>query len=332
MKLLKTLIATTALVGAATLANAQANPAVIFDLGGKFDKSFNEMSYTGAERFREETGISYREFELQSDAQREQALRRFAQSGSNPVVVAGFSNATAMATVAPDFPDTDFVIIDMVVDAPNVRSVVFAEQEGSYLVGMLAAMASKTGTISFVGGMDIPLISNFQCGYTQGAKAVNPDINVLATMTGTDGTAWNNPVKGGELTMSQIENGSDVVFAAAGGTGRGVLQAATDAGIFGIGVDANQNYMHPGNMLTSMMKRVDVAVYDAFNDVNNGEFTAGIQVMGLAEEGVGFALDEYNKDLITPEMLAAVEDATAAIIAGDIVVHDYRTDNTCPVQ
>ncbi len=332
MKLLKTLIATTALVGAATFANAQANPAVIFDLGGKFDKSFNEMSYTGAERFREETGIEYREFELQSDAQREQALRRFAQAGNNPVVVAGFSNATAMNTVAPDFPDTDFVIIDMVVDQPNVRSVIFAEHEGSYLVGVLAAMASESGTVSFVGGMDIPLISKFQCGYTQGAKAVNPDITVLATMTGTDGSAWNNPVKGGELTMSQIENGSDVVFAAAGGTGRGVLQAAADAGIYAIGVDANQNYMQPGTMLTSMMKRVDVAVYNAFNDVNNGEFTAGIQVMGLAEDGVGYALDEYNADLITPEMKAAVDQARADIIAGNIVVHDYTVDNTCPVE
>jgi len=337
MKLLKTLIATTALVGAGAMAMAGshgggANPAVIFDLGGKFDKSFNEMSYTGAERFTADTGISYREFELQSDAQREQALRRFAQAGNNPVVVAGFSNATAMATVAPDFPDTDFVIIDMVVDLPNVRSVVFAEHEGSYLVGLLAGMASESGTVSFVGGMDIPLIRKFQCGYTQGAKAANPDITVLATMTGTDGSAWNNPVKGGELTMSQIENGSDVVFAAAGGTGRGVLQAATDADILAIGVDANQNYMHPGNMLTSMLKRVDVAVYDAFNDVNNGEFTAGIQVMGLAEEGVGWALDENNADLITDEMKAAVEAASAAIIAGDIVVHDYMSDNSCPVE
>ncbi len=336
MKLLKTLIATTALVGAGAMAMAEshggaANPAVIFDLGGKFDKSFNEMSYTGAERFTADTGITYREFELQSDAQREQALRRFAQAGNNPVVVAGFSNATAMATVAPDFPDTDFVIIDMVVDLPNVRSVVFAEQEGSYLVGLLAGMASESGTVSFVGGMDIPLIQNFQCGYAQGAKSVG-DITVIGAMTGTDGSAWNNPVKGGEITMSQIENGSDVVFAAAGGTGRGVLQAAADAGIMGIGVDANQNYMHPGNMLTSMMKRVDNAVYDAFNDVNNGEFTAGIQVMGLAEDGVGYALDEHNESLITDEMRAAVDAARAAIIAGEIVVHDYRTDNTCPVE
>ncbi len=337
MKLLKTLIATTALVGAGAMAMAGshgggANPAVIFDLGGKFDKSFNEMSYTGAERFKEETGIDYREFELQSDAQREQALRRFAQAGNNPVVVAGFSNATAMNTVAPDFPDTDFVIIDMVVDQPNVRSVVFAEHEGSYLVGLLAGMASETGTVSFVGGMDIPLIRKFQCGYTQGAKAANPDITVLATMTGTDGSAWNNPVKGGELTMSQIQNGSDVVFAAAGGTGRGVLQAAADAGIYAIGVDANQNYMQPGTMLTSMLKRVDVAVFNAFNDVNNGEFTAGIQVMGLAEDGVGWALDEYNADLITDEMKAAVEEARAKIISGEIVVVDYMADNSCPVE
>ena len=332
MKLLKTLIVTTALVGAATFANAEANPAVIFDLGGKFDKSFNEMSYTGAERFKDETGIAYREFELQSDAQREQALRRFAQAGNNPVIVAGFSNATAMNTVAQDFPDTDFVIIDMVVDQPNVRSVVFAEHEGSYLVGMLAAMADTSGTISFVGGMDIPLIRKFQCGYTQGAKAVNPDITVLATMTGTDGSAWNNPVKGGELTMSQIENGSDVVFAAAGSTGLGVLQAAADAGIYGIGVDANQDYLHPGTMLTSMRKFVDNAVYNAMMDVNNDSFTPGIQVMGLAQDGVGYTLDEFNADLITDEMKAAVEEAKAKIISGEIQVHDYMTDNSCPVE
>jgi basic membrane protein A len=180
--------------------------------------------------------------------------------------------------------------------------------------------------------MDIPLIRKFQCGYTQGAKAVNPDITVLATMTGTDGSAWNNPVKGGELTMSQIENGSDVVFAAAGGTGRGVLQAAADAGIYAIGVDANQNYMHPGNMLTSMMKRVDVAVYNAMMDENNGTFTSGIQVLGLAEDGVGYALDENNADLITDEMKAAVDAAKADIIAGNITVHDYMSDNSCPVE
>ena len=337
MKLLTTLMGAAALVGVSSLAFAGshgggANPALIFDLGGKFDKSFNESSYNGAERFREETGIEYREFELQSDAQREQALRRFAQQGNNPVVVAGFSNATAMSIVAAEFPDTNFVIIDMVVDAPNVRSVVFAEHEGSYLVGLLAGMASETDTVSFVGGMDIPLIRKFECGYFQGARAANPDITLIGNMTGTDGSAWNNPVKGGELTMAQIEAGSGVVFAAAGGTGRGVLQAAADAGIYAIGVDSNQNYMQPGTMLTSMLKRVDVAVYNAFNDVNNGEFTTGIVAMGLAEDGVGWALDEFNEGLITEEMLAAVTAARDAIISGEIVVHDYMSDGSCPVN
>ncbi len=337
MKLIKTLIGAAAIAGAATGALAAshgggANPAIIFDLGGKFDKSFNEAANAGAERFTEETGIAFREFELQSEAQREQALRRFAQQGNNPVVMTGFAFATALDTVAPEFPDTNFVIVDMVVDQPNVRSVVFNEHEGSYLVGILAAMASKTGKVGFVGGMDIPLIRKFACGYVQGVKSVNPDAVVFQNMTGTTGAAWNDPVKGGELTKAQIEQGADVIYHAAGGTGRGVLQAAADAGVLGIGVDSNQNYMHPGSVLTSMLKRVDVAVYDAFNDVNNGEFTPGIQVLGLAEGGVGWALDENNASLITDEMKAAVEAATADIISGKVVVHDYMSDSSCPVN
>ncbi len=332
MKLIKTLIGAAAFAGAASAAYAEANPAVIFDLGGKYDKSFNESSYNGAERFKAETGIEYREFELQSDAQREQALRRFAQQGNNPVIVAGFSNASAMNAVAPDFPDTHFVIIDMVVDQPNVRSVVFKEHEGSYVVGVLAAMASKTNTVGFVGGMDIPLIRKFECGYAQGVKSVNADATVLQNMTGTTGAAWNDPVKGGELAKGQIEQGADVIFQAAGGTGRGVMQAAADAGIYSIGVDADQNYMFPGSVLTSMVKRVDVAVYNAMMDENNGTFTPGIQALGLAEGGVDWALDEYNAKLITPEMKAAADAAKAGIIAGDITVHDYMSDNSCPVE
>ncbi|UPH71599.1 BMP family ABC transporter substrate-binding protein [Abyssibius alkaniclasticus] len=332
MKFTKTLLGAAALMGAATLANAQANPAIIYDLGGKFDKSFNESAYTGAQRFADETGIEYREFELQSDAQREQALRRFAQAGNNPVVVTGFSYGTALATVAPEFPDTNFVIVDSVVEGDNVRSVVFNEQEGSYLVGVLAAMASKSGVVGFVGGMDIPLIQKFSCGYAQGVLATNPDATVIANMTGTTGAAWNDPVRGGELTMGQIESGADVVYHAAGGTGRGVLQAAADAGILGIGVDSNQNGMFPGSVLTSMLKRVDVAVYDAFMDVQNGEFTSGVVVLGLAENGVGYAMDENNAALITPEMQAAVDAASAGIIDGSIVVHNYESDMSCPVQ
>ena len=305
-----------------------ADPAIIFDLGGKFDKSFNESAFNGATRWATETGGTFAETELQSDAQREQALRRFAEAGNNPIVMAGFSFANALTTVAPDYPDTKFVIIDMVVDAPNVRSVVFNEHEGSYLVGMLAAMASKSGTVGFIGGMDIPLIRKFACGYAQGVLAVNPDATVISNMTGTTPAAWNDPVKGSELTLAQISQGADVVYAAAGGTGVGVLQTAADSNILSIGVDANQNYLHPGQVLTSMMKRVDNAVYQAFTD--GPELATGFNVMGVGNAGVGYALDEYNQPLVSAEMQAAVDAAAAAIADGSLVVHDYMSDETCP--
>ena len=314
---------------ALTAGAALADPAIIFDLGGKFDKSFNEAAFSGATRWAEETGGSFAEFEITSDAQREQAIRRFAEDGNNPIVMAGFSWATPLAAVAPEYPDLKFSIIDMVVDAPNVQSVVFNEHEGSYLVGMLAAMASEDGTVGFIGGMDIPLIRKFACGYAQGALAVNPDATVIANMTGTTPAAWNDPVKGSELTLAQISQGADVIYAAAGGTGVGVLQTAADQGVYSIGVDSNQNYMHPGSVLTSMMKRVDNAVYDAFTA--GADLEAGFNVMGLSNGGVGYALDEHNADLITDEMKAAVDAASAQIASGELVVHDYMSDETCPV-
>ena len=333
MNFIKTLVGAAALtVSASALVAQDFSPAIIFDVGGKFDRSFNQASFEGAERFKADNGTEFREFEIQSDAQREQALRRFAEQGANPIIVAGFAQASAMEIVAAEFPDTSFTIIDAVVDLPNVRSVIFQEQEGSYLVGMLAAMASETGTVGFVGGMDIPLIRKFACGYVQGVKAANPDATVIQNMTGTTGAAWNDPVKGGELTMGQIDQGADVIYHAAGGTGRGVLQAAADAGKLAIGVDSNQNYIHPGSVLTSMLKRVDVAVYESMNDAKNSEFTGGMQVLGLAEDGVGYAVDENNEALLTAEMTSAVEEAKAGIIAGEISVHDYTTDNACPVE
>ncbi len=315
---------------ALTAGAALADPAIIFDLGGKFDKSFNEAAFNGANKWAEETGGSFREVELQSEAQREQALRRFAENGNNPIVMAGFAFATALETVAPDFPDTKFVIIDMVVDQPNVRSVVFNEHEGSYLVGVMAAKASESGTVGFIGGMDIPLISKFACGYVQGVKATNPDASVIQNMTGTTPAAWNDPVKGGELTKAQISQGADVVYAAAGGTGLGVLQTAADEGILSIGVDSNQNYLHPGKVLTSMMKRVDVAVHNAFTD--GADLETGFSVLGLNNDGVGYALDDNNMPLVDEDMKAAVEAAKAGIISGEIKVHDYMSDETCPVM
>ncbi|KAF0675326.1 BMP family lipoprotein [Profundibacterium mesophilum] len=323
------------LLGAAALTalgagSALAEPGLIIDLGGKFDKSFNESAYAGAQRWKEETGNDYMETELQSEAQREQTMRRMAERGANPVVVLGFANASTLEKVAPDYPDTNFTIVDMVVDQPNVQSVVFTEHEGSYLAGMMAALASESGTVSFVGGMDVPLIRKFACGYKQGAKAVNPDITVIENMTGTTPAAWNDPVKGGELTRAQISQGSDVVYAAAGGTGVGVLQTAADEGIKAIGVDSNQNYMHPGTMLTSMVKRVDNAVYEAFQSAEEDRFETGIQVLDLGTDGVAYAMDEHNADLVDEEMKSRVEEAKAKIIAGEIEVHDYTSDDSCP--
>ena len=298
-------------------------PAIVFDMGSKFDKSFNEAAWNGAERFKAETGIPYREFEVTNPAMREQAIRNMARRGAQIVVAMGFAQAAAVEAVAREFPDTRFTLVDMVVDLPNVQSLIFKEHEGSFLVGMAAAMASKTGRIGFVGGMDIPLIRKFALGYVEGAKYVNPDIDIYQNMTGTTPAAWNDPTRGGELARSQFDRGADVVYAAAGGTGIGVYQAARDAGKLAIGVDSNQNYLHPGTMLTSMVKRVDVAVYEAFESARDGSWKGGVQILGLAEDGVGWALDEYNRSLVSAEMETAIERARQDIIAGRIVVTDY---------
>ena len=324
------LLATPAALLASAAVNAQdISPAVVFDMGGKFDKSFNQGVYEGVERYKEESGTEYREFEVTNETQREQALRRMAQRGADPILGVGFAQAGPMEAVAKEFPDTRFTLIDGVVDLPNVQSVVFKEHEGSFLVGLLAAMASESDTVGFVGGMDIPLIRRFACGYEQGAKHADASVDVIQNMTGTTPSAWNDPGRGSELAKGQFDRGVDVVYAAAGGTGVGVYQAAADGGKLAIGVDSNQNYLHPGTMLTSMLKRVDVAAYEAFRSAADGSWEPGTKVLGLAEDGVGWALDEYNEALITEEMQAAVEEATAAIESGDIVVHDYMSDNSC---
>ncbi|MBZ9761926.1 BMP family ABC transporter substrate-binding protein [Mesorhizobium sp. CA8] len=321
------LLAATAMVLPAFAADVQ--PAILYDLGGKFDKSFNEAAYHGAEKFKAETGIPYVEFEVSNASQREQALRRFAEDGRNPIVMAGFAWEDALKKVAAEYTDLNFAIIDDAVDLPNVRSLVFKENEGSYLVGILAAMASKSKKVGFVGGMDIPLIRKFECGYVGGAKSAGAT-EVIQNMTGDTPAAWNDPAKGGEIAKTQIDQGADVVYAAAGGTGVGVLQAAADAGKLGIGVDSNQNGLQPGKVLTSMLKRVDVAVYNAFMDGKNGTFKGGVENLGLKEGGVDYAMDDNNKALVTDEMKAAVEKAKADIIAGKVQVHDYTADNNCP--
>jgi basic membrane protein A and related proteins len=325
-----------ALLGAAavvlTMGTAQAQeikPAVVFDMGGKFDKSFNEGVHIGVEKFKSETKLGYAEFEANNETQFEQAHRRFAQRGQDPIVGVGFSQTNAVDKVAKEFPKTRFTLIDGIVKQPNVQSVLFKEHEGSFLVGVAAALASKSGKVGFVGGMDIPLIRRFACGYEQGVKYANPRAEVVQNMTGTTPAAWNDPGRGSELAKGQFDRGVDVIYAAAGATGIGVYQAAKDRGKFAIGVDSNQNHLHPGTMLTSMVKRVDMVAYDSFKHAKAGSWKPGITVLGLKEGGVDWALDQYNEKLVSPEMKAKVEAAKTDIVAGKIVVHDYMSDNSC---
>ena len=317
------------LMSATLVQAADIKPAIVFDMGGKFDKSFNEGVASGAERFKKETGIAYAEFEITNETQFQQAHRRFAQRGQDLIIAVGFNQGVSVETVAKEFPAVHFTIIDAVVKLSNVQSLLFKEQEGSFLVGVAAAIASKTGKVGFVGGMDIPLIRRFACGYVPGAKFAHPSVEVIQNMTGTTPAAWNDPARGGELAKGQFDRGVDVVYAAAGGTGLGVYQMAKDSGKLAIGVDSNQNDLQPGTMLTSMTKRVDLAAYDSLMAEKNGTWQPGISVLGLKESGVDWAVDQYNEKLITPEMKTKVEQAKADIIAGKIKVQDYMEANSC---
>ena len=310
---------------------ADIKPAVIYDMGGKFDKSFNEGVYNGVKKFTDETGIEVMEFEVTNETQREQAMRRMAERGADIILGVGFAQADAIAKVAAEYPDKQFSIIDVGwLDAPNLRQYVFKEHEGSYLVGVAAALASDTGKVGFVGGMDITLIRKFACGYVGGVKAVNGSADVYQNMTGTTPSAWNDPAKGAELAKSQIDRGADVIYHAAGGTGLGVIQAAADAGKLAIGVDSNQNGLAPGSVLTSMLKRVDVAAYETFKDAMDGNFSSGVRSLGVAEGGVDWALDENNASLITADIKAAVEQARSDILSGKVDVHNYESTSSCP--
>ena len=329
--LFKTAAVMLGVVGMSAMAQADIKPAVVYDLGGKFDKSFNEGVWNGIQKFQNETGIEVMEFEVTNEAQREQAMRRMAERGATVILGVGFGQADAIATVSAEFPETQFSIIDVSwLSGDNLRQYAFKEHEGSYLVGVAAAKASQSGKVGFVGGMDIPLISRFACGYKGGVKSVNANADVYENMTGTTPSAWNDPAKGAELTRSQIDRGADVVYHAAGGTGAGVIQAAADAGKLAIGVDSNQNGMAPGSVLTSMLKRVDVAAYNTFIDAYNGKFTSGVNILGVAEGGVDWALDENNASLITADIKDAVESARADILSGKVSVHDFMLDSNCP--
>ena len=258
-------------------------------------------------------------------------LRNLARKNVDLIAAIGFAQAQAVQNIAKEFPKTKFVIIDGIAKGDNVNSVLFKEQEGSYLVGVAAALSSKSKKLGFIGGMDIPLIRNFSCGYAQGAKATDAKVDLVQNMVGTTTAAWNDPAKGGELARAQIERGVDVIFAAAGGSGMGALQAIKEKGKLGIGVDSNQNYIHPGNMLTSMVKRVDQVIYDSFMEVKNGTWKGGVTYKGLKEGGVDWALDKDNRSVVSAEVEKRVNAAKQDIINGKVKVVDFRDANKCPV-
>ena len=331
MKLKQFSLTIAALCVAASASAADPKLGIVYDAGGKFDKSFNQSAFEGAERFKKETNISYLEAQASSDTQAEQMLRALARKKLDLIAAIGFSQTQAVQKVAKEFPSVRFVLIDSIAKGANVNSVLFKEEEGSYLAGVAAAIASKSKKIGFVGGMDIPLIRTFNCGYVQGAKATDPKIEAFSNMVGTTSAAWNNPAKGGELARAQFDRGVDVVFAVAGGSGMGTLQTAKEKGKLAIGVDSNQNYIHPGTMLTSMVKHVDNAIYDAFMQMKNGTWKPGVTYKGLKEGGVDWIVDKDNRKLVSPDMEKRVNAAKANIISGKVKVIDYRAAGSCPV-
>ena len=310
---------------------------IVFDIGGKNDRSFNAAAWEGVKRAAKDMPICLYDVEPGNPTSIEPAMRAFAEKGFDLIIGVGFAQGPIMQKVAEDYPDTKFAIIDGVIfeqdgktPKSNVASLVFREHEGSYLVGQIAAAKSKTGVLGFLGGMDIPLIHRFETGYEEGARSVNPNIKVIDNYVGVNDAAWNNPGKGKELALAQIEKGADVIFTAAGNSGLGAFDAVEqygkndqgEANKFVIGVDSNQNMVKPGFVLTSMVKRVDNAVYDAVKEVLDGKFKGGFHVFGLDKDGVAYAMDENNQPLIPQQVSSNVEAAKAKIINGDIKFTD----------
>jgi basic membrane protein A and related proteins len=324
-------------MGEAQRSDCTTRVGIVFDIGGKNDRSFNAAAWEGVKRAEQELGICLYDVEPGNPTSIEPAMRAFAERDFDLVVGVGFAQGPIMQKVAEDYPNIDFAIVDGVIfekdgktPKQNVASLVFREHEGSFLVGMIAASKSRSGVLGFVGGMDIPLIHRFETGYEEGAKFINPNIRVLDNYVGVTDSAWNNPGKGKELALNQIEKGADVIFTAAGNSGLGAFDAVEqygrgpngEANKFVIGVDSNQNGVKPGFVLTSMVKRVDNAVFDVVQEVRDGRFKGGFHVFGLDKDGVAYALDEHNEALIPPDVLQRVEDAKGKIVAGEIKVTD----------
>ncbi len=301
---------------------------LVLDKGGKDDKSFNSAAFEGAKRAEKELGIELKYVEATDLNALENLHRNLAGKGYGLVIGIGFAQVDAIKKIASQFPNTKFAVVDGEVQSSNVKSLLFEEHEGSFLVGAIAAMKSKTGKVGFIGGMDIPLIRRFATGYSAGAKYVNPKVIVSENFIGVSGEAWNNPAKAKELALSQYGSDFDVIFVAAGASGSGVFDAAEEKKKFAIGVDSNQNWMKPGFVLTSMLKRVDLAVFETISQFKAGQFKSGVVRYGLKDKGVDYALDDNNKNVLSAEIRKKADDIKMKIIKGEIKVPDYYKTRT----
>lgn len=314
--LISTIISTQVLAGSLKVG-------LVLDKGGKDDKSFNSAAFAGASKAEKDLKIELKYVEASDTNAIENLHRTFARKNFDLIIGVGFAQKEAIKKISAQFPNIKFAIVDGEVQMPNVRSLMFAEHEGAFIVGALAAMASKTQSIGFIGGMDIPLIRRFATGYAAGAKYINPKITVTENYVGVTGEAWNNPAKSKELALSQYGKGADVVFVAAGASNSGVFDAAEDKKKLAIGSDSNQDWIKPGFILTSMLKAVDITVYDTIKDAQDNKFTGGVMQFGLKNQGVNYTSDKFNEKLITADMHKKIEDIKKKIISGQIQVPDY---------
>ena len=300
---------------------------LVLDKGGKDDKSFNSAAYKGATQAQKELGIDLKYVEATDTNAIESLHRSFAKKDFDLIIGIGFAQTDAVKKVSAQFPEKKFAIVDGEVHANNVKSLLFEEHEGSFLVGALAAMASQTGKIGFIGGMDIPLIRRFELGYKAGAQYQNPKVKLTTNYIGITGEAWNNPAKAKELALAQYQSGVDIIYVAAGASGSGAFDATEEKKKFAIGVDSNQNWMKPGFILTSMMKRVDVAVFETIKEAKEGHFKGEVAHYGLKSKGIDYALDSSNEKILTAGMRSRMDELKSKIISGEIKVPDYYKKN-----
>ncbi len=308
---------------------AQATPkkiGLIYDTGGRGDLSFCDASYTGAKKATDKWGLKLKEITPRQSTDIELVLRELARLKYELIIGVGFLFYDPMMRVAAEFPEVNFAIVDIEVDRPNVASLVFKAREGTYLVGAIAAMKTETNKIGFIGGMNVPLLHRFEVGYRAGAAAINPEIEVLVDYAGVTPDAFSDPAKGKELALAQYNKGADIIIAAAGATGLGILEAAKEKQKYIIWVDANGNHLAPGLVLTSMIKGVELAIYQTIQHIVAGSFTGGTKVYGVKEGGIEYTVDEHNRDLLSDQILERVEELKRKIIAGEIVVPSKRED------